>query len=118
MLFLKESRFVTIIRMMARGYKTKITKNDVRHMAGLARLFLDKEEIRKFQEQLSDTLDYIAILNKLNTGNCEPTSQVTGLENVFRDDVVAKTPISIKQTLDSTSESYRHFYKVKGVIEK
>jgi aspartyl-tRNA(Asn)/glutamyl-tRNA(Gln) amidotransferase subunit C len=53
-----------------------LTREQVEHIAGLARLHLSEEEIDRFQEQLSEILDYIARLQKLDTGGIPPTSSV------------------------------------------
>ncbi len=63
-----------------------LTPEQVRHVAKLARLRLSEAEVEKFSTQLSSILDYVAILNEVDTEGVEPTSQVTGLENVTRAD--------------------------------
>jgi len=62
----------------------KLTTDDVKHVAKLANLPLTDEEIKKFQEQLSSVVSYIDELQEVDTKDVEPTSQTTGLENVFR----------------------------------
>ncbi len=64
------------------------TKDQVKHIAQLARLGLSDEEISKFSAQLSSILDYVAQLEEVDVKNVEPTSQVTGLKNVLRKDKV------------------------------
>lgn len=64
----------------------KLTKDQVRHVAKLARLGLTPQEVEKFQTQLSGILDYVEQLNEVNTDGVEPTAQVTGLVNVMRED--------------------------------
>lgn len=68
-----------------------LTPEQVRHVAKLARLRLSDAEVEKFSGQLSAILDYVAILNEVDTEGVQPTSQVTGLENVTREDVVRAT---------------------------
>lgn len=68
----------------------KLTDDQIRHIAKLARLQISDEEVTKFAKELSSILDYIGILNELDTENVEPTAQVTGLSNVFREDEVKK----------------------------
>lgn len=65
-----------------------LTPEQVRHVAKLARLRLSEAEVDKFSNQLTAILDYVAILNEVDTEGVEPTSQVTGLENVTRMDEV------------------------------
>jgi len=96
--------------------KSKLTKPEVIHIAQLAQLVLTKKELVEFQKQLSAILKYVDQLNQLNTNGIEPTSQVTGLENVFRPD--QPTPsLSQKEVLSGAKEKHHHFFKVKAVFE-
>lgn len=67
----------------------KLTKDQVKHVAALARLGLSDVETEKFQSQLSGILDYVEQLGEVDTEGVSPTAQVTGLLNVMREDVVA-----------------------------
>lgn len=66
----------------------KLTKKDVVHIAKLANLDISDKQIKLFQKQISDVLNYMEKLNEVDTSGVEPTSQVTGLRNVFREDKV------------------------------
>jgi len=66
----------------------KITKEQIEKIAKLSRLKLTSEELEKFTGQLGSVLEYIDILNEVDTEGVEPTSQVTGLTNVMREDEV------------------------------
>lgn len=65
-----------------------LTKEEVLHIAKLARLELKEEEVEKFRTQLSEILEYVGQLQKVKTEGVEPISQITGLENVMREDLV------------------------------
>ncbi len=65
-----------------------LTEEEVKRIAELARLGLSKEEITKFSGQLTDILDYVDLLNEVDTKDVELTAQVTGLENVTEADEV------------------------------
>lgn len=65
-----------------------LEKKDIKHIALLARLDLNSEELKIYGQQLSDVLDYIAKLQEVDVINVEPTAQVTGLINVLREDKV------------------------------
>lgn len=69
----------------------KLTKEQVKHVAKLARLGLRDSEVAKFQTQMSSILDYVEQLNEVDTEGVPPTAQVTGLVNIMRDDVVIKS---------------------------
>jgi len=64
-----------------------ITSADVQHVARLARLGLDEQELERMADQLSHILEAMAILNRLDTSAIPPTAQVIPLQNVMRDDV-------------------------------
>jgi len=66
----------------------KFTKEEIQHIADLARLDLSEAEFEKYGNQLSGVLGYIDQLQDVNTDDIEPTAQVTGLENVYRNDEV------------------------------
>ena len=65
-----------------------LSKEEVKRIAYLARLGLTDDELEKFAGQLTGILDYVDMLNEVDTENVEPTSQVTGLESVMEDDEV------------------------------
>lgn len=67
-----------------------LTEEQVKHIAKLARLGLSEAEVNKFSHQLSDILAYVEKLEEVDTDKVLPTSQVTGLKNVMRDDVVQR----------------------------
>ena len=76
-----------------------LSEEQVRHIAHLARLSLSDEEVKKFSTELSSILDYIEILNELDTESVEPTAQVTGLTNVFREDTVQESEATTDELL-------------------
>jgi aspartyl-tRNA(Asn)/glutamyl-tRNA(Gln) amidotransferase subunit C len=94
----------------------KLTSEEVVHIAKLAKLKLSDEEIKKFQKQLSCIIVFVDELKKINTNNVVPTAQVTGLNNVFRDDVVIPS-LSQEQALSNAQETYKGFFKVKSILE-
>ena len=68
----------------------KLEKKDIEHIANLARLELSESELEKYGSQLSDVLNYIDMLQEVDVEGVEPTAQVTGMENIYREDVVKK----------------------------
>lgn len=68
----------------------KLTKEEVKHVANLARLAISEEEAEKFAEQLGKITDFAEQLNELDTTNVEPTTHVLPLVNVMREDVATK----------------------------
>lgn len=85
-----------------------LTKDEVKHIAKLARLGLGEEEIEKFQKDLSTILDYIEKLKKVDISKVEPTSHSVLLENIKRKDEVLKFN---KKLIDG-------YLKVKSILKK
>ncbi len=90
-------------------------KFDISHIAKLANLPLTDEEKKKFEKQLEETISYIQNLNEVDATGIEPTSQVTGLENVTREDVV-KPSLSQEDALKNSGSTHNGFFKVKGIL--
>lgn len=82
---------------------TQLTPADVRHIATLARLTLSEEEVKKFTTELSGILQYIDQLSEADTDDIEPTAQVTGTNNRFREDTVWQHVITSPDELLATS---------------
>lgn len=96
----------------------KLTKEQVCHVAKLARLGLSEAEVEKFQTQLSGILDYVGQLNEVDTEGVEPTAQVTGLTNITRDDRVKTHALAKPEKLIECSPLpiERNQIKVKSVF--
>lgn len=95
--------------------KSKLTKAEVKHIAQLANLALNEAEIKKFSRQLDETLAYIEILNQLDTKNVEPTNQVTGLENVTREDKT-KPSLTLAEALSGAAKQENNLFKIKAIF--
>jgi aspartyl-tRNA(Asn)/glutamyl-tRNA(Gln) amidotransferase subunit C len=67
---------------------TRITTDDVAHVARLARLRLTPDELERFTEQLGAVLEHARDLEALDTAGVPPTAHPLPLENVLRDDTV------------------------------
>jgi len=74
---------------------SQLTEEQVRHIAKLARLNFSDEEVKKFSKELTQILDYIEVLQEVDTSDVEVTAQITGLTNVSKgDDVKCDGPES------------------------
>jgi len=93
-----------------------ITTNDVRHLAQLSNLQLSDDEITSLQTDLANILDYIDQLNEIDTSGVEPTYQVTGLENVWRDDAVDASTVTREDLLALASDQADNSIKVPQVL--
>jgi aspartyl-tRNA(Asn)/glutamyl-tRNA(Gln) amidotransferase subunit C len=96
----------------------KLSSDDIEHIASLARLKFNAKEKASFASQLSSVLDYIGMLNEINTENITETCQVTGLEDVTRDDKPFDCDeISKKKMINQFPDKFGDLLKVKGVFE-
>lgn len=95
---------------------TDISRDDVLHLAQLSNLQLADDEVDALQQNIGDILGYVAQLGELDTAGVEPTYQVTGLENVSRDDVVVASDVSREHLLDLAPEQYEGQVKVPKVL--
>jgi aspartyl-tRNA(Asn)/glutamyl-tRNA(Gln) amidotransferase subunit C len=90
---------------------------DINHIAKLARLGLNKKEKKKFEKDLGDILNFINKLKEVKTDNIEPTAQVTGLENVTREDKFRKKGKQEREKLlDLFPDREKEYLKVKNVL--
>lgn len=95
----------------------ELSKEDTKHVAHLSRLALTDSELIKFSDQLSDILGFMAKLSKVDTENVEPVAQITGLENVWRDDVIKSCEIKKEDLLKNAPDKKDDFIKVKTILE-
>ena len=95
----------------------KISLEEVEHIAELARIKLTKEEKIEFSDELSDILRYIEQLQEVDTNNIEPASQVTGLINVLKEDIVENyDEDDKKKIIKNFPEEKDGYVKVKQVM--
>jgi aspartyl-tRNA(Asn)/glutamyl-tRNA(Gln) amidotransferase subunit C len=89
---------------------------DIKHIAQLANLPLNNQEEKQMETQLNETLDYIKILQEVDTKNILPTAHVTGLENITREDVPSPS-LTQKQALSNTKKTHNGFLIVNALLE-
>ena len=97
--------------MMAR-----ITKEQVKHVAHLARLSVTEEDVEQFTEQLDAIISFAEQLNELDTEGIEPTTHVLDVKNVLRDDVV-KESLPIEAVLKNAPDEQDGQVKVPSILE-
>jgi aspartyl-tRNA(Asn)/glutamyl-tRNA(Gln) amidotransferase subunit C len=91
-------------------------KINVPHVAKLANLLLSDDEIKKFDKQLAETLKYVENMAEIDTKNIKPTSHVTGLENITREDV-AQPSLTQKQALSNAKKTYNGSFEVDAILD-
>ncbi len=94
----------------------KITREDVEHVAQLARLHFGEEELESFTHQMDAILTYMDQLNELDTSQVEPTTHAMELVNVFREDVVTGS-IPVEKVLTNAPRHSGQSFQVPRVIE-
>jgi len=93
----------------------KITADDVRKVANLARLDLPEEKIATYTGQLERILDYVAQLESVDTEGVPPTTRAVEVVNVTRDDVVSATDVR-EQLLNEAPQREGDFFRVPKIL--
>lgn len=89
----------------------------VAHMAKLANIPLSEEKIESLTPQLSSVLDLVSQVQQMDTNGVEETSQVTGLENVLREDIVEDSrTFTQEEALSNASRSHNGYFVVDALI--
>jgi aspartyl-tRNA(Asn)/glutamyl-tRNA(Gln) amidotransferase subunit C len=94
----------------------RLTRDQVLHIAELAKLGLTDEETELFAEQLSEILDYASMLNRLDTESIPPTAQAIRSINVLREDVVQPS-LSPEEALANAPQRDDGYFRVKPILE-
>jgi aspartyl/glutamyl-tRNA(Asn/Gln) amidotransferase C subunit len=96
--------------------REKISIEEVKHVAKLARLSLTGEETEKYRADLNSILDYVAALENLDTTDVAPMSHVLEMKNVWRNDkpVERENPQELLKNAPEREEAY---YRVPKILE-
>jgi aspartyl-tRNA(Asn)/glutamyl-tRNA(Gln) amidotransferase subunit C len=94
---------------------SRITVEDVRKVAHLARLELPEEKIATYATQLERILDYVAHLEQVDTEGVPPTTRAVEVVNVTRDDRVEPTPVR-EELLDLAPQREGDFFRVPRIL--
>ena len=94
----------------------KLSYEQVKHIAWLARLGLSEAEVERFSLQLSNILENFEILKEVDTENVPPATQTVPLQNVFREDKVAKSYPQTKVLANAPNEE-ENCFKVQAILE-
>lgn len=86
----------------------KLTREEVEKLAHLARLNLTSDELTKYSDELTEILDYVNILSEVDTSGTYETSQVTGLSNVSREDIVDMSLCTPDELLEASPLPKKH----------
>ena len=94
----------------------KLSYQEVKHLALLARLGLSETELERFSEQLSNLLENFEMLQQVDTADTPPTAHSIALENVMRDDKPIPSLPAEEVLANAPSQEENHF-KVRAVLE-
>ncbi|MEO2082755.1 MAG: Asp-tRNA(Asn)/Glu-tRNA(Gln) amidotransferase subunit GatC [Desulfurobacteriaceae bacterium] len=95
----------------------RLTREEVLHIAHLARIELKEEEVEKFREQLSEILTFVEKLNELNTEGIDPKFQVIPAENVMREDIPGMS-LPREKVFTNAPETDGEYFIVPKVVKK
>jgi aspartyl-tRNA(Asn)/glutamyl-tRNA(Gln) amidotransferase subunit C len=95
---------------------TKLSLKDVQYLATLSNLKLSDQEAESLTEDLGRIVGYIEQLSELDTEGVEPTYEVTGLENIWREDEVRASGVTKEQLLALAPHSQQDQIKVPKVL--
>ena len=95
---------------------SRITMDQVKHVAHLARLAITEEEAGKFQHQLDQMISFAEQLNELDTDQVKPTSHVLDMKNVMREDV-AKPGLPVEEVVKNAPDSKDGYIRVPSIME-
>ena len=111
-----EGRSLKAMRCLQEVEQLKLSKEDVEHVAHLARLNFREEEKEKFTLQFNDILVYMDILNTVDTAGVDAMTHAITLNNVFRDDEV-QVSIGIEKILANAPDRMGECFRVPKMIE-
>jgi len=94
-----------------------LTIAQVEHIAALARLGLTEEEKAEFAEQLSEILDYAAILQQVDTSAIPPTATVLPLRSVMREDAVEPS-MPVEDVLANAPAAEDGYFQVQAILDR
>jgi aspartyl-tRNA(Asn)/glutamyl-tRNA(Gln) amidotransferase subunit C len=94
----------------------KLTREEVQHIAALARLGMSEAEVEKFMVQLSNILENFEILKQLDTSDLPPTAQAVALQNVFRIDE-PRPSYPVQDVMANAPQREEDFFKTRPVLE-
>jgi aspartyl-tRNA(Asn)/glutamyl-tRNA(Gln) amidotransferase subunit C len=93
-----------------------ISREQVEHVAHLARLGMSDDEIDRLQQQLSQILGHMQMIDSLDASAIPPTAQVIPVSNVMREDV-ARPSLPTDEVLKNAPRREGDFFKVPPVLE-
>ena len=94
----------------------KINQQDVEHVARLARLSLNPDDLKTMTGQMDAILGYVDKLNELDTTGIEPMAHAVPMSNAFREDQITE-PIGVERALQNAPQRADNYFRVPKIIE-
>ncbi len=94
----------------------KLSREEVLHIARLARVALTEEEITRMSEQLSNLLEHFEVLQKVDTEGVPPTAQSVALQSVMRQDEVSPS-LPAEDVLANAPRREEDWFRVRAILE-
>jgi aspartyl-tRNA(Asn)/glutamyl-tRNA(Gln) amidotransferase subunit C len=94
----------------------ELNRDDILKLAQLARLSLTDEEVEEFRNELSAILEYVQQLQDVDVSGLKPTTQVSGLTNIMREDILQDYGIDRKDLLRNVPAVEDELIKVKRMV--
>lgn len=95
-----------------------LSREQVQHIARLARVGLSEEDIGRFSEQLSDILEYFERLRQVDTEGVPPTAHTLSLHNVMRESDEPAPPLDKESVLANAPVREGDYFRVKVILEE
>ncbi|MEM3736987.1 MAG: Asp-tRNA(Asn)/Glu-tRNA(Gln) amidotransferase subunit GatC [Candidatus Bathyarchaeia archaeon] len=92
-----------------------VTKDQVEHIAWLARIELSEEDKELFARQLNEILEYFQKIDQIDTEGIPPTIHVLDIFNIFRSDEVSPS-LSVEAALSNASQSKGGYFKAPRIV--
>ncbi|WP_019243696.1 MULTISPECIES: Asp-tRNA(Asn)/Glu-tRNA(Gln) amidotransferase subunit GatC [Bacillus] len=95
---------------------SRISTEDVKHVAHLARLAVTEEEVEQMTKELDAIISFAEQLNELDTTDVKPTYHVLEMVNVLREDV-AKPGLPVEEVIKNAPDHHDGLIRVPSIIE-
>jgi aspartyl-tRNA(Asn)/glutamyl-tRNA(Gln) amidotransferase subunit C len=97
----------------------KVSKINIKKLADLSKLKVDKKEESYFEKQFDETLKIVSEFEKVGTSNTPPTYIVTGTKNVMREDMIDSTRIlSQEEALSNAKKTHNGYFVVDAILNE
>lgn len=93
-----------------------LTRDQVLHVAKLAKLELTEQEIQKFQKQLSEVIDYFDILKTVDTSKVSPRTHTVEITNRFQQKGVGESTLERSEALKNAKEKTDKYFVTDAVL--